>query len=500
MRVWSRVWSAVALVIVVFLSASTVLADHYIGECPLSLVDSTPAVTDFELSPHGVFRSGSRVYVLRGQILTTYSTNDTGNLSILREDFLGSLGSRETEGGVEFANGFLYVSSEIGLEIFDLTGGGAPVLRHRARGLHYRRITVSGNRLAGLYPSTDLPCYPLGNVTPLCNNQIEILDVSNPAAPAIIGVVQSRARAEYRGLNDIKFVSGYLVAVSEERLLALDISSPSTIRLHTSLPFPGKWLVTNGTNLVGVGTDSDINLFSFNTMLPGLFTRRSLLTLPQYLTIDRSNAIRFNRNAWWDEENARLVTLIEEINPMSLKPARTIAFDVFDLTLPLFEGSVERIYEDVTLLSDEEIKHNPVGVGPFVYVIGEESGLQAYGSCGQVTGRIELEGPHHLSCGGAEIRGWVTGQNRIVGVEVFLDGTPLGPATFGSVLRKEVSSTTPVTPWRIRVNLDNTPRGEYQVRAIGTDILGRRRQFASKRLFFEGPGQNCTNPKRRGAR
>ena len=100
-----RVWSRVALVVVVLLSASTVFADHYIGECPLSLVDSTPAVTEFELSPHGVFRFGNLVYVLRGQLLTTYSTTDSGELSIAREDFLDTLAARETEGGVEFANG-----------------------------------------------------------------------------------------------------------------------------------------------------------------------------------------------------------------------------------------------------------------------------------------------------------------------------------------------------------------------------------------------------------
>jgi hypothetical protein len=57
-----------------------------------------------------------------------------------------------------------------------------------------------------------------------------------------------------------------------------------------------------------------------------------------------------------------------------------------------------------------------------------------------------------------------------------------------------------VTQWRLNVNLDATARGEYQLRAIATDALGNRRQFAMRRLFFQGPGQNCTNARRRAVR
>lgn len=498
-----RVWSRVALVLVVLLSASFASADHLQGDCPLSLADSTPALTDFDLSPHGVFRSGNTVYVLRGQILTTYTTNDVGNLTIAREDFLDTLAARETDGGVAFGDGFLYVSGERGLEIWDLNntraGGTAPVLRSTTPGLHYRRLAVSGNRLAGLFPATDLPCYPQGSTTPLCVNQIEILDVTNRTAPARVGVVQSRSRAEYRGLNDIAFNQGYLIAATEEGLAAIDITNPASPIRTAFTAFPGHWLVSNG-NFVGIGNDTQINTFVVRPGMSPFFTRTSLLTIPEYLTIDLSNPIRFNRNAFWDEANARLVTLIEEVDPMTLEAARTVAFDVFDLSVIQFEGSVERIYEDVTLVQEEEVKHNPVAVGPYVYVIGEETGLQSYGACGNITGRIEVEGPHHLVCGGAELRGWVTGVQRVTVVELFLNNTPLGRATLGSVPRTDVSSRTPVTPWRIGVNLDATARGEYQLRAVGTDILGRRRQFANKRIFFEGPGENCSNPRRRAVR
>jgi hypothetical protein len=498
-----RVFSRVALVVTLLLSASAVLADHWIGECPLSLVDSTPAVTDFDLSPHGVFRSGTLVYVLRGNLLTTYSTNDTGNLSIAREDFISSLAARETEGGTAFGNGFLYVSSEAGLEVFDLTntraGGTAPVRRAVLPGLHYRRMTVSGNRLAGVYPATDLPCYPQGVITPQCINQIDILDVTNPAAPGVVGTIRSLSNLTFRGINDIKFNQGYLMVLSEEGLTAVDISNPAAITRPAFVPFPGKWLVSNGTDVIGVGTDTTINIFNVRNMIP-IFTRTALLTLPQYLTLDRANPIRFSRHAWWDEGNARLVTMVEEVDPMSLRPARTIAFDVFDLTVPLFEGEAERIFEDVTLLNEDEVKHNPVVVGPFVYVIGEETGLQSYGSCGQVTGRIELDSPRQLTCGGANLYGWVTGQQKIISVEIFLNYTPLGPASLGGPLRTNVSSNTPVSPWQIKINLDTTARGEYQLRAIGTDILGRRRQFANRRVFFEGPGSNCSTVRRRAVR
>ena len=85
-------------------------------------------------------------------------------------------------------------------------------------------------------------------------------------------------------------------------------------------------------------------------------------------------------------------------------------------------------------------------------------------------------------------------------VELFLNNTSLGSAQLGGVRRDDVSSKTPVTMWRVAVNLDATARGEYTLRAIGTDIVGNRRQFASKRLFFPGPGQNCSTPRRRSVR
>lgn len=499
-----RVLSRIALVAVLLISASTLTADHYQSDCPLSLVDSTPAATDFELSPHGVFRSGSTVYVLRGNVLSSYTINDLGNLGTPREDYIGSLGARETEGGVAFSNGFLYISSEHGLEIYNLTntrpGGTAPVRVTRVAGLHYRRLAVSGNRLAGLYPGTDIPCAP--NAIN-CPNQIDIFDITNVASPVFTSSISTNTNI-YRNhisFNDIAFNSGYLISTAEGGTAAWDVSNAGSPALISYLQaFPGKWLVSSAGNVIGVGNDLVIDLFNVRPGMAPFFQRRSLVSAPMYLTIDRGNAIRFHPRAYFDDATVRLVTMIEEIDPMTLEPARTIAFDVFDLMVPFYEGSAERIYEDVTMTVDDEVKYNPVLVGSYVYVVGEETGVQTWGSCGLVSGRIELESPTWLTCNGAEIHGWVTGPQKIVNVELFLNTTSLGSAQLGGPPRFDVSSKTPVTTWRVAVNLDATARGEYQLRAIGTDILGNRKQFANKRLFFPGPGQNCTTPRRRSVR
>jgi hypothetical protein len=185
---------------------------------------------------------------------------------------------------------------------------------------------------------------------------------------------------------------------------------------------------------------------------------------------------------------------------MTREAARTIAFDVFDFRVPHYEGAAPRVYEDVSFIADDEVKHNPFAAGNFVYVLGEETGLQTYGACGIASGRIELESPYHLLCGGTDIRGWVTGPTKIVNVELFLDNQALGAATLGGRPRSDVSAPTPVLSWRVNVNLDNVPRGEYTLRAVATDALGTRRQFASRTMFFEGPGANCSVPRRRAVR
>ena len=496
-----RVLSRIALV-VVFVSAPALVADHYIANCPLSLADSTPAATSFELSPHGVFRSGSNVYVLRGNVLTTYTVNDAGNLIIGRNDPIASLAARETDGGTAFAAGFLYISSEAGLEVYDLrntrggAGGVAPVFVTRIAGLHYRRLAADGTRLAGLYPATDLPCYP--NST-LCQNTIDIFDVTTPASPVFTASISSRSPRLHLGFNDIGFNQGFLLAVSEAGMSAYSLANPSAPAEVSFNGTPGKFLISNGA-IAGVGNDLTIHVFAVRPGMSPFFAIRLLATAPQYLTIERGNGIRFHRQGWYDDASNRLVTMIDEIDPLTLEPARTIAFNVYDFDVPFFEGSAERIYEEMTMTTEDEIKHNPVVVGPYVYVVGERSGIQSWGACGAMTGRIELDSIAHLPCNGAQLHGWVTGKHKIVAVELFLDNTALGTATLGTTPRADISSKTPVLNWRINVNLDATASGERQLRAIGTDILGVRRQFAMKRLFFPGAPNNCTVPRRRAVR
>ena len=255
---------------------------------------------------------------------------------------------------------------------------------------------------------------------------------------------------------------------------------------------PGIFLASNGANFLAIGNDDAI--LTEIIQIPGptsvFFNPFELHTLATLRT-ERSNPIAFHHQAWIDDAAGRLITMVDEVDPHTLQPARTFAFDTFDYAVPMYEGKDPRLYEQVSYTLIDEVKYNPVAVGPYVYVIGERSGLQSYGVCGQMDGRIEWESPFALPCGGAEIHGWVTGATKIANVELFLDGGSLGAATLTGPPRTDVPSTTPVTPWRINVNLDATSKGEHVLRAVGTDILGNRRQFSSVRVVFGGPGQNC---------
>ena len=493
-----RVFSRIALVVILAVClVPAVFADHLTADCPLTLVgQSTPPATTFGLSPHGVFRSGNQVFVLRGQTLSTYTVTDLGDLQLARpDDFIGSQASRESNGGTAFSNGILFLSTEAGLEIYDLrgvrAGGNAPILVSRMTGVHYRRLAVNGNTLAGLFPSTDLPCYPTG--TSFCSNQIDLYNISNLTAPARVGSISSIG-SFLLGFNDIAFNFGFLVATGEGGTIVYNIANPSLPGFVNSLPTPGKFLVSNGSNLLGIGNDGAILMSTMTSN--GAIANFALYTLPA-LTVEHANPIAFHWQAWIDDQTGRLVTLVEERDPHQVNtPARTIAFDVFDFNTPMYEGSDPRYYEAVSYVDDDEVKWNPVVVGPLVYVVGESTGLSTYGMCGQMTGHIDWDGLVAFNCGGAELRGWVTGVQKIANVELFLDNGSLGAATLNTVPRPDVSSRTPVSSWRVGINLDQTPRGEHTLRAVGTDAFGNRRQFASVRVFFNGPGGNCINRRR----
>jgi hypothetical protein len=500
-----RVFPRVALVVIVLLTAPILLANHLQADCPLSLVATDPPASDFNLSPHGTFRSGQQVFALRGQTLTTYSTNAVGDLQVARQDFIGSLGARETNGGVAFraesaGGGYLFLSSEAGLEIYDLrgvrAGGTAPLLvGSPISGLHYRRLAVSGNVLAGLYPATDLPCS--ANGTSLCSNSIDLFDISNLSAPAYKATISTKypsANSYLWGFNDIAFNYGFLIATAIKGTAAYNVSNPAVPYTVSSIGYAGTFLVSNGSYLLGVGNDRSVLTYSFSST--GGFTPLLMHNISPSLQIDRSNAVVFHPEATYDDAGNRLITMADERDPLTGKPARTIAFDVFDLDVPQYEGSDPRIYETITATTPDEVKGDPFAVGPYIYTIGEMSGLQTWGACGQMAGKIELDAVSQLSCNGAEIHGWVTGAQKIANVEIFLDAGSLGSAIVSGLPRNDVPANTPVLTWRLIVNLDSIANGDHVMRAVGTDSLGNRRQFASQRIYFPGPGANCTTRRR----
>jgi len=506
-----RVFPRLALVVLVLAVASpAALADHLQADCPLTLVGTSAPASNFSLSPSGAFRSGSQVYVLRGQTVSTFTVTDVGDLQVAREDFVGSMGARETNGGVAFSNGILFVSSEAGLEIFDLrnvrAGGNAPLLISRIPGLHYRRLAASGNVLAGLYPATDLPCFtgginsPIGQLPNGCSTAVDIFNISNLANPTRVSTISTGLQTNQGfigGANDIAFNFGYLVVTGYTGTGSFNVTSPSTPFLVGTAAQGGTFLVSNGGTLVGVGNDTSVLVYQFNGA--GAFTPFLMETLDPTLQIERSNPIVFHPEGSFNEAGTRLIMMVDERDPQTLQPGRTIAFDVFDFDVPQFEGSANRIYETVSPIRPDEVKHDPIAVGPLVYTIGELSGVQTWGSCGQMTGRVELDNVAQLVCGGTELHGWVTGDQKIANVEVFLDSGSLGAAPPSSVPRNDVPSRTPVQTWRLNVNLDNTPKGLHTLRAVGTDILGNRRQFASTTLLFPGSPGNCTARRRQAA-
>ena len=498
MRVFSRL--ALVVLAVAVLSAPTALADQYQATCPLTLVATNAGPTAFYQSPHGVFRFNSQVFALRGQTLTTYTVTELGDMQIAREDFIGALAARETKGGVAFAAGFLYVSSEAGLEIYDLrnvrAGGTAPILVSRTPGLRYHRLAISGTTLAALYPATDLPCAANGALGPVlsCFNQIDIYNVANPITPIRVSSLSTFANP-LGGYNDIAFNFGILVATANGGTVAWNVSNPASPALAGGGAVAGKFLVSNGSNLLAVGNDNVIITYMITPTGPNFFNPFTYHSTAN-LQVERANPIIFHPQAAFDEGNGRLITMIDELDYQTLQPARTIAFDVFDYATAMLEGRDPRQYEQVSYTQGDEVKWNPLSVGSLVYVVGEMTGTQTYGACPLMSGRIEFDSIAGTVCGGSEIHGWVTGTLKITNVELFLDNGSLGSASLSGPPRIDIPSTTPVSTWRVFANLDAITKGEHVLRAVGTDAAGNRRQFSSQRIFFPGPGSNCVARRR----
>lgn len=491
MRSVSRVTLLVFTLLAV--AAPPAMADHFVADCPLTFVQKAEPASLFSLSPHGIFKNGTVIYVLRGQVLTTLDVTDTGQLVVAREDFLENLAANDVEGGVTYANGYMFVSSGAGLEIYDLrntrggAGGRAPVKVSRTTAPHYQRLVIQGNVLAGLYPATSLPCIPSG--TTRCYNTIDLWSISNLSEPAMRSSISS-ASTTYVGFNDIASANGYLWSTGMKGTHAFDITDPTMPMLVRTYPTRGTFLTTNGRSVLGIGQETLVGVF---TIGPGPdLTYFKVFHLPSEFNL--ANGIMFHPQAWISDE--RLITMVDEKNPMNWKPGRTIAFDVFDFGIPLYDGFDDRLYENVSHVETNEVLWNPLAVGPYVYAIGEVSGVNVYGACGEISGKIELDNLLELPCGGAEIHGWVTGQNKITSIEVFLDSASLGFATITRE-RHDISSSRQVWEWAISVNLDETSEGQHMIRVLATDTEGNERQFDSMIQLFPGPDEGNCRARRR---
>ena len=473
------------------LMATGAFAEHLQANCPLTYVGATDPASPFFLSPHGTFRNGSLVYTLRGGTLTTQRITDLGNVQLIREDFISSMANHDEEGGVTYSSGFMFVTGEEGLEIFDLrnvrAGGSAPVLISRTQTPHYREVTVQGNLLAAIFPADDLPCQ--ANGTTRCRNQIDIYSITNLAAPTRLSSIVADNR--FLGFNDIKFAAGHLYATGFGGTQAFDVTTdPLNPKLAYSHSTIGSFLTTNGTSVVGIGQETLVGVFVI-----GPVPRLSLFTIATLPSIwDRHDLLMFHPDAYIDDN--RLITLIDEKSPLTGKSARTLAFDAFDFSVPFYQGADDRIYENVSFTFPDEIKYDPLLVGSFVHVIGELSGIQKWGSCDQMAGYVNFDFIAALPCGGAELYGAVTSKHKLTSVEVYIDERSLGFAHLGEERYDVDNASGPIRSFSINITLDNETRGEHLLRGVGTDIFGNRRQFWSKEVFFPGPGENCTHRKR----
>lgn len=480
-------------------------ADHLQADCPLTLVASNAGASNFGQSPHGVFYNSSskQAFVLRGSYLTTYNVTDVGDLQPVREDFMGNLAARESNAGVTFGNGYMFVSSEAGLEIFDLrgvrAGGTAPLFVSRTAGLHYRRLAFNPttNMLAGLYPSTDIPCTPTGFT---CYNAIDVFNVVDPRTPIRVTSIPSTGTfVPMKAFNDIAWNNGYLIATGVGATVAYMFTPSNIPVMVNSTNYPGTFLVSNGTNLLGVGNDTSVLVYQFSNT--GGFTNYYYATIDPSAAIGRQNPVVFHPQGSFDDAGGRLIMMVDERNPQTLLPARTIAFDVFDFDVPQFNGSDPRVFDVLSYTTTDEVKWNSTPIGPYVYTVGEMSGMQTWGACGLMTGRIELDNVTQLTCGGAYIHGWVTGREKIANVELFLDQGSLGSFAIDpkTPIRNDVASATPAFTWNASVNLDQTAKGTHVLRLVATDALSNKRQVASVILNFPGPPLNCTARRSRAA-
>ncbi len=145
---------------------------------------------------------------------------------------------------------------------------------------------------------------------------------------------------QHIGFNDIAFANGYLYSTGMKGTHAFDVTNPALPGTVRAYPTQGQFLTTNGRNILGIGQESLVGVF---TIGPGPdLSWFYVYHLPNAFNL--ANPIMFHPQAWISEQ--RLVTMVDEKDPMTGKPARTIAFDVFDFSIYPHDGFDDRLYEN----------------------------------------------------------------------------------------------------------------------------------------------------------
>jgi len=215
--------------------------------------------------------------------------------------------------------------------------------------------------------------------------------------------------------------------------------------------------------------------------------------------VGRGNPIVFHPQVAFDEIlGVRMIALIDELDPLHRMPARTIALDVFDLSVPPSSGSDRHAFETVTRTYPDEVKSDPLVTSRFVHVIGSQDGVETWGGCDDVIGRIDTDDFPQLTCGDIEIHGTVTSGVTISVVDLILDDRYLGTATLGASSRRADLPGAVVRNWSLRTNFGIVQPGNHRLTAIATDVHNKEHRFASQTVFLAGT--KCSQRRRAGSK
>ena len=146
---------------------------------------------------------------------------------------------------------------------------------------------------------------------------------------------------------------------------------PGFIDAHTHL-FPGSL-----ERALRFGVTTELDMFTVVDLArqlraeqkTGVANRADMLSAGTLVTVEHGHGTEYFKipiytpgsdpQAFIDDQNGRMVTMVDELDPQSPLPARTFAIDVFDFTLPQYEGSDQRTYESISCPAPDAVKNNP---------------------------------------------------------------------------------------------------------------------------------------------